>query len=101
MYFHLLVKGSLGDNCLQINTATNVSKKLRGAAIHKIFSGRTSRFQITIHIKKNAVNQAKKVVCHRVNLLERINNAIANEKPQMTHPIPFMGSDGKMRFNPW
>lgn len=83
---------------MQINEPMNASSRLSGSANHRSARGKTARFQVTSHIMKNPVNQEIRVVCRRLNRVERINIKEAKENPHMIQTAALIGSEGKIRF---
>ena len=79
---------------LTIREAIRTSSKLKGMAKNSNLNGRTDRFPTTSHIITKLANHAVKIVCSRLNFLERtkINNAI--EIDQIPQIAPFTGAEG-------
>jgi len=81
---------------MQISEPIKESRRLSGTAYTRIAGGSISKFQATIHIKTNAINQLISVVCIRSNFREMPYIAVANRNPYRIQTIPFSGSEGNV-----
>jgi hypothetical protein len=77
-----------------IHEAIKASSKLKGTAIYKRPSGNTPILPITTHMSTKPTNQERKVVWIKVNFLERIKIAMANNSDHKPQMAPLTGAEG-------